>query len=575
VPDQGPSAATISVSETVALLDSPFQSVAEGVARGRYAFWLGSGISRSRVPDLWSLVRRVVEFLQAAVAAGDPGGRFRAALDEAIGLVRLTPDERARVDLSLPIAQWPESDRSRVLDALVNNYSRLLDIRVAGERQDYLLWDAIDVRASYADVSDPDVEHLCMGILLLEGAAPEITSANWDGLVEAAVMLLGGNIPQTLRVFVTSEDFREESAHGRLLKYHGCAIRAAANETAYRDYLVARLSQITDWSHDEPHQIMRDQLVTLVATRKTLVLGLSAQDANIQAVFALAKNRLTWSWSAESPAYVFSEDELGGDQKNILRVGYKDEYDEHPTEIEAGSIIRAYAKPLLLALVLTVCMAKMATYAGLVNAPNLDEADLARLKSGLKVLRDRLAGAAGSDQLAFVTRFVKAHGWVVALLRGEVPPDGLEYRPLDGVPLHQLSGHAGVTSSGVREAAAGLALLGLGESLGVWGVSYGDTRSGSTGSCRVETATGDAALFFVATGEAAVRLEAEGLMDTTAPDVVLIHSGAVPRRQQRSPRQRYGRTGHPTGRVISMGTLLEEAEDADGLLQSFREEAVL
>jgi hypothetical protein len=47
-----PSAANITVAETLGLLDGPFTGLAKGVAEGRYALWLGSGISLSRVPGL-------------------------------------------------------------------------------------------------------------------------------------------------------------------------------------------------------------------------------------------------------------------------------------------------------------------------------------------------------------------------------------------------------------------------------------------------------------------------------------------------------------------------------------------
>jgi hypothetical protein len=52
-------AASISVTETLHLLDDSFSSMAEGVSDGYYTFWLGSGISRGRVEDLKLLVRRV------------------------------------------------------------------------------------------------------------------------------------------------------------------------------------------------------------------------------------------------------------------------------------------------------------------------------------------------------------------------------------------------------------------------------------------------------------------------------------------------------------------------------------
>jgi hypothetical protein len=57
-------AATISVAQTLALLDGEFLELAEGMSRGLYALWLGSGISRDAVDDLEVLVRKVLRYLR-------------------------------------------------------------------------------------------------------------------------------------------------------------------------------------------------------------------------------------------------------------------------------------------------------------------------------------------------------------------------------------------------------------------------------------------------------------------------------------------------------------------------------
>src|SRR3546814_4943832 len=55
-----PAAATITVRATLALLDGPKREIAEGVANDEYVFWLGSGISRERLPDLRDVAKRVL-----------------------------------------------------------------------------------------------------------------------------------------------------------------------------------------------------------------------------------------------------------------------------------------------------------------------------------------------------------------------------------------------------------------------------------------------------------------------------------------------------------------------------------
>ena len=63
-----PKALTISATETLALLDGPFASMAKAIANDSYAFWLGSGISRDRMPPLGIVVRRALEFLRTRSA---------------------------------------------------------------------------------------------------------------------------------------------------------------------------------------------------------------------------------------------------------------------------------------------------------------------------------------------------------------------------------------------------------------------------------------------------------------------------------------------------------------------------
>ena len=142
-------AATITVPDTLALLDGTFASVARGVAENRYVLWLGSGISLGRVDGLPQVIARVLEFLRARVAPGDPACRFGRALREALELAPLTGTENASVDFTQPFAGWLHHDE--IVRRLRNKYAQLLDINVEGEPDDYLLWEAVDIRATFAD----------------------------------------------------------------------------------------------------------------------------------------------------------------------------------------------------------------------------------------------------------------------------------------------------------------------------------------------------------------------------------------------------------------------------------------
>ena len=101
-----------------------------------------------------------------------------------------------------PINEWPTIDT--ILRNLTGAYARLLDIRLDGHPEDYLLWNVVDVPSIFAP-----------------GRA------------------------------------------GRLLKFHGCAVRAAHDPANYRSLLIARLSQITAWPHSPDYALMKNALQSL------------------------------------------------------------------------------------------------------------------------------------------------------------------------------------------------------------------------------------------------------------------------------------------------------------------------
>lgn len=375
-----PSAGSITVGQTLDLLEGRFSSVASGIADGRYVLWLGSGISRERLPDLRTLIRKVLEFLQANAVAGDPSWPHRRALELAVEYAGLRGHERAQFDLDDPVSSWPVLDL--VLDGLAGRYSEFLAIQVKGEAADYLLWNAVDVRAAYGPGTPPDCEHLCIAILALEGVVSQAASPNWDGLIEAAFAELGVDPDAVLRVIVLSDDLREPERALTLIKFHGCAVLAAKDPGRYRDALIATRPQITAWSTSGDSKVIRAKLVELATTKSTLVVGLSAQDENIQQVFAQARADMTWTWPSDPPAHVFAGGSLGDHHLNILRVVYNDVYNEKSEDIESQAFIPAYAKRFLTALVLFVLTRKLGAYAAEVDAPHLSAADREQL--GLK-----------------------------------------------------------------------------------------------------------------------------------------------------------------------------------------------
>jgi hypothetical protein len=569
-------AGNITIVETLALLDGQFAALSQGISQGRYAFWLGSGISRDRIDDLKRMIRRLLVHLQMKIDPSDSDCRFRVALTAALELAQLSPDECAGVNVAAPVDDWSSLDT--ILNRLTREYSRLLDIRVWGEEPDYLLWDAVNLRATFAAAdAEPDCEHLCLGILAIEGVAPDVASANWDGLIEIAVAQLTGGSDSILRVCVRAEDLREPRLRSRLIKFHGCAVRAAANPELYRPLIIARLSQITPWPTDPAFAATRDQLISLAYTSPTLMIGLSAQDANIQHIFALAQERMQWQWPGSLPAHVFAQDSIGGDQRNILKYVYREAYDRNGAAVEAGSLLRAFAKPLFVSLVLHVICAKLITLVTMINAPGLSQADRAALNHGLVYLRNRVAAKGDGDRLAFMRIVVAMISRALSIFReGRNPsPDSRQYRAVGATPVHQIANDPGTQTSGLGELAASIGLLGWGETEEVWSLALGSLDDVRAGALTIVAPGATSRMFFVANGEAALSLETEGVVSDDDGDAVIVHSTAPIPRQSRSPRVAPGRTGLRTPRHVDFRELLRSAAGINQLRDRFKEEAIV
>ena len=182
-----PTASTISIVETLDLLDGPQKNFFDGFQAAQYALWLGSGISRERVVGLDGVLSKLLENLRLRITGTDCV--HHCAFDAILGLADLSDTEKAQVDLAQPVRSWPIHDA--LIDRLWNKYSKVLGIEVQGRPFDHLLWDVLEFAATFA-AQKPDAEHLAVGMLVLEGVVSDLATANWDGLLEEAMVELGG-----------------------------------------------------------------------------------------------------------------------------------------------------------------------------------------------------------------------------------------------------------------------------------------------------------------------------------------------------------------------------------------------
>jgi hypothetical protein len=320
---------------------------------------------------------------------------------------------------------------------------------------------------------------------------------------------------------------------------------------------------------------MDNRLINLIVTKPTLMLGLSAQDANIQAIFARAEAQMAWPWPGHRPSYVFSEDAIGVDQRSLLINVYRQAYTPATRDqIRDSALIRAYAKTLLVALVLHVLCSKLRRLIEL--APGaLVVADRQQLQEGVVIVRNQLGAAAGPDRLAFVQVFVDQMSRAIMFFRdGHTQDAPRPYNPITPMPVQQIAGDMNLPALGWREAAVAAGILGVGVNVGVWTLDAIDALDPTAGVIRVNAGASSVKVFIAANSQAALRLRVFGHV-VDGDEVILIHSLEAAPRLHRSPRGVPGRTGRVGPREVSIADLLKEVATSAELVQRFREEVAL
>jgi hypothetical protein len=327
---------------------------------------------------------------------------------------------------------------------------------------------------------------------------------------------------------------------------------------------------------------LRDVLKGVATNSRTLMVGLSLQDTNLQDLFAAARATLPWSWPCAPGAqgHVFCEDALGDHQVNMLRVVYGAAYGVHGRDIESSALLRAYAKQALLALVLCVVSDKLRMLAEMACGAFARE-----LSDGMKCLRDSVAAAAVGDHLAFVDELVRLWSRGIALFRrGDQPPADCDgYEAISPLPIQEMTADPNVLNSGLPELAVGLALLGRGEAAGKWSLSLPPAAEITCGALQA-TGTWDGAratqVYFVNGTAAALELMKRGAF--AKRNVVVIHSDDAWNRMRdvgspyhRSPMAPRGRERQPAVRHASIRQLLQSAADFAALEQRFEEVVTL
>lgn len=581
-----PNATQISVREVLIKFEAEFAQVARAVENGEFALWVGSGVSR-RAPHLGHLVERAFEYVRQRAIDPLTADAYLPALKETIELAGIVP-ATVEANFPQPLANWPQRDI--IIKELWNNYSRVLDIRVPGEATDFILWNAIDIRAAFANPAPPAAQHLCIAILVLEGAVRTVASANWDGFIEAAVARLSNSVPGIIQVVVDPNQMREAPSRAQLLKFHGCVLYATHEPATFRQYLTGSRTQIMEWPDKQLFAAMRNAIINLATNQKTLVLGLSIQDNNLQSVFSRAKQINPWPWpcAPQAPGHVFCEDQITQGQRDVLRIVYGDAYNSHVADIHIGTHLRAWAEQVLIALVLKVIADKLARLMD-ISLSAVDKILMAgELRTLLMDLCNVVADLAVVDPVETSRTDSTNHGialWsrVLSIFRsGALPPNPEAYETLSASSPELIGADPNAQAMGLGRFSIMLALLQHGRAAGQWELSpplAGSVDSGALSAKSSRAGASARPLFLVKSATDAIVLQNSGAFVDDKAIVIhaddtwhrMVGSGVSSRRVRVAP----GRTGHVGTTHVSLGDLLRRSDTVAALKEQFVAEMIL
>jgi len=576
-----PDATNISVREVLAKFDTEFASVARAAENGEFALWVGSGISR-QAPNLGDLIERAFEFLRQRAIDPPTQAAFTRSLDEAVTLAGLDP-AMLQPQYMIPFASWAE--KGQIVKALWDQYSDLLDIRIVGQRGDFILWDAIDIRTAFAHPKPPAATHLCIGILIMEGAVKTVASANWDGFIEDAVARLSNGGAGILQVIVDPDHLREAPAQAKLLKFHGCAVYATREPTAFRKYLTGSRTQITEWPDNPEFAPMVNAMINGATNQKTMVLGLSIQDFNLQTIFSKAKQIHAWPWpcTPNAPGHIFCGDQITKGQSNVLKIVYGDSYDADAIAIQSAAHLRAWAEQVLIALVLKVQADKLVSLMhGVLVLSGLGSL-LPALQTSLLALRDFVADLAVPDRTSFVNAAVSFWSRMLSIFRsGALPANPQAYEVLSTYAPAAIHGDANAISAGLGRLGLVLALLQNGKADGTWDFKLpvdGNITFGVFTARANRIDATDRPLFVVKSATEAIELQKIGAFAND--NAVVIHGDETwqaligNKKSARKPTSAPGRKGRVETTHISLGGILSRVPDVLALQQQFVAEMML
>ncbi len=540
----GPSDASLTVA--VDHLRSNFPDEIKAILDGRYACWLGSGISLFRFPGLKSLVLKLLDEVYDRCDFSNNTCPWTLCLTDILQLIHVNLDSTRT---SAPPSSW--TDIEDLLRRLVDCYCDALDQEVQdGTTLHSMTWDILHLDNVYGDDTiEPDADHTLLAVLLAEGAFDELVTTNWDGLIEKAHHQCCNGNGHKLAIVVETGDIPGSRDHGnaRLTKIHGCACRCLG-DPAKRSLMVATRRELQGWEQSQEREPIRELVRTILREKPSVFMGLSAQDWNLQSQILGACIDLAGPLPDVSKV-LFAEPSLQPSQRTVLRHMIADQdYNRDRQKIETKAVLGLYSKPLLGALYLISLRAKVDLILAAGSSEltpkwqTFVEQAVENLEQDVCGYFDGLASPSDDNELwrqlallvpAFISRTTRL------FLKYELPTAQDEYYPLCPEPVTQLSRRLdGEEHPELTWFLFIIAAIHEGRRRGFWTILQAAGKGGDCGQFELELSGKQIAVFIVADyGTGKGKLIERSLMDPAnyRESAVLYVSGRRPETPKHSP----------------------------------------
>ncbi len=559
------------LTDGMSTLKTSWGTLTTGVLRGECAFWIGSGISRNQFPDVPTLLMEVLRRLHAGITP-DPNCPYKKALN---AIMELTPIR----DLSIAENpdSWPAPRKKELIEFLQEKYSDVLeqDVRLPTGTS-LITWDLLKLQEIYGDpTKKPDAEHRFIALLVEEGLISELLTTNWDALIELAHEECRGSKPLTMQSVASSSEWSRNGFLSRLIKIHGCARKARANEGVYRRFLVATRTDIHNWLGQQQFEPFKTAFRAILREKTAFFVGLSAQDWNIQSQCSEA------AFGQEQFALVpqkvyFAEPQIRNSQRAILKAIYgQNAYNGDAENIESKAIVPIFAKTLFGSLYLLTLAEKAHLVAGLPNVTltteyrDLMNTVLQQMGLELQSRYDSIADentrwrTVANEVPYFLSRLLKM------FRTGSPPSNWTEYDAIANKHLGQLEQtHHEVLD--LQWLLFALSVLREGVNRTYWKIQFSAALDGNLGQFQLSNGTKTIPVFLLQNDTGLLALMASGCIDSSTPDrSVVIYPRERKRISRRATSPARTLPGTLTPRVPHEIWLRGELEEASALTELF------